>query len=233
VDPAAGERAWMRADALDGGRVPGLGEQPNAPEPPAASVRLELSPEGAQAVLDGRTEGQGAADAPGVTTMATHAGPHVLVVSWQGTPIWAGWLETPAGDSTVRVAAPPPPPCSTGDLSHVRVDSSSGAVAAGEARCAQWTAALAALPGATPGEVRVATCEANRCGPLLTWRAAAEVPWTPPPPRPAASWPTWATWGLVGAGAAIATGIVIVASGALQPPPSPETRFVSGGVRAQ
>jgi hypothetical protein len=97
------------------------------------------------------------------------------------------------------------------------------------ARCTQWVAALA---GDTPGEVRVALCEADRCGPLLSWRSAVTLPWSPPAERPRATWPAWATWGLVGAGAAIATGVVVFATGALQPPP-PETRFVSGGVKTQ
>ncbi len=233
VDPEAAEHAWMRADALDGGRVPGIGEQPAGRQPEAASVRLELSPEGAEAALDGEAIGpaqrQGPGDASATATLSTRAGPHVLVVSWHGVPIWAGWLETPAGTSSVRVTAPSPPPCSAGDLARVRIDPSSGAIAAADARCGQWTAAL---PGSTPAEIRVAACEANRCGPLLSWRAAVEIPWSPPPERAAASWPAWATWGLVGAGAAIAAGVVIVASGALQSP-APETRFVSGGVRTQ
>ena len=42
----------------------------------------------------------------------------------------------------------------------------------------------------------------------------------------------WTAWGLVGVGVAVATGVIIMASGALQPAPS-ETRFVSGGIKKQ
>jgi hypothetical protein len=69
---------------------------------------------------------------------------------------------------------------------------------------------------------------------LIEWNAAAPAnwTWTPPPQHPGGGWPTWATWGLVGAGAVIATGVVLVASGALQAAPT-ETRFVSGGIKVQ
>jgi hypothetical protein len=56
-----------------------------------------------------------------------------------------------------------------------------------------------------------------------------------PGDRPgAAGWPAWATWGLVGAGAAIATGIVVLATGAVgHAAPPAETRYVIGGIKTQ
>jgi len=79
--------------------------------------------------------------------------------------------------------------------------------------------------------VLVAVCEAGRCGVLLEWRAASSWTWSPPVSS-AARWPAWATWTLVGAGATVAAGIVLVASGIFQPAP-PGTRFVSGGLKTQ
>jgi hypothetical protein len=219
-DAEAAERAWMRAEALDGGRVAGIGEQASQAHPAAASLQVEVTPAGAQAWLDG---------APVSSAVETRAGPHQLLATWRGTPIWGGWLETPPGASTVHLTAPEPPPCSSHDLSRVRMAPSTAFLDASGARCADW---VAALPGDKPDEVRVAACEANHCGPLLSWRSAVTLPWSPPAERPRTTWPAWATWGLVGAGAAIATGVVVLATGALQPPP-PETRFVSGGVKTQ
>jgi hypothetical protein len=219
-DADAADRAWMRAAALDGGRVAGVGEQPAPGDPQAAALQLDFTPAGAQAWLDGR---------PVDAHVGTRAGPHQLLIAWQGTPIWAGWLETPAGSSTVHVTAPGSPPCSTNDLSRVRLGPAPAALDAPGVRCPEW---VAALGGEAPGEVRVATCEADHCGPLLSWRSAVTLPWSLPAERPHAAWPAWATWGLVGAGAAIATGAVVLATGVLQPPP-PETRFVSGGVKTQ
>jgi hypothetical protein len=96
-------------------------------------------------------------------------------------------------------------------------------------RCLSWIAATA---GETDG-VRVAVCSTDHCGPLVAWHAP--LPWTYAPPAErmrGGAWPTWATWGLVGAGAVVATGVVVLATGVLKPAPT-ETQFVSGGVRTQ
>lgn len=216
VDEEAAERAWRRAEALDGGRVPGVGEQAAATHPAAATLALEAPP-GIALVLDGR---------PVESTATTREGAHALVGTWEGAPVWASWIEAPAGSSTVRVAAPAPAACSRADVAHARV--AAGTVEAAQVRCDAWAAAL---PGAGADRVLVAVCEAGRCGPLLEWRAEAWT-WAPPPEPPRHGWPTWATWGLVGAGAVIATGVVLVATGAFQSAPA-ETRFVSGGVQKQ
>jgi hypothetical protein len=226
TDAIAADRAWLRAEALDGGRVVGVGEGSAPAHPPPATVQPEGTPAGAEVFLDGATV------TAGPSAIAAPAGPHVVVVTWRGAPIWASWIEVPPGPSTVRVAAPPPPPCSSTDVSQVRLAPAADRVDATGVQCPQWVAAT----GGAPGEVRVASCEADRCGPLLSWRAAATMlPWSPPPaPAAHGGWPAWGTWGVVGAGAAIAigTGVVLVASGALRSSP-PETRFVSGGIKTQ
>jgi hypothetical protein len=231
TDAAAADRAWTRAEALDGGRVAGVGEASSPAHPEPAKLRLEVTPSEGEVYLDGTPVQAGAGGASEISALA---GPHVVVVRWRGTPIWAGWIEAAAGTSIVRAAAPPPPPCSSSDLSRVRLMPTADGVDATGVRCPQW---VAALTGGTPGEVRVASCEGDRCGPLLSWRAAAPAqPWSPPPAAHAGGarggWPAWGTWGVIGAGAAIAigTGVVLVASGALRSSP-PETRFVSGGIK--
>lgn len=223
LDEEAADRAWLRAEALDGGRVAGVAEGMAAGHPADAAVALDPLPVAATLWVDGRT-------APsGLAVLSTRAGPHALVVTWDSAPIWAGWIEAPAGSSTVHIAIPTPPPCSSGDVGLAHLVG--GAVAAEQVRCHSW---VAALPGPRPASVLLATCEGGGCGTLLEWSAPSPGSWAwTPPARPVRTgWPTWATWGLVGAGAVVATGVVLVASGVLQPSPT-ETRFVSGGVRAQ
>jgi hypothetical protein len=229
VDVTAADRAWQRAEALDGGRVAGVGEEPARTGAAAATLTLDLTPDstsepvpGTQARLDGEPVHGG--------VVPTRAGPHALVVTWNDAPVWAAWIDVRPGSSSLRVVAPAPPPCSTDDLGRAHLHSR--AVDSD----AQW---IAAAPAAEPDAVRVAMCEAHACGPLVEWRWRAPSPttwaWTPPPDRGAATrggWPSWATWGLVGAGAVIATGVVILATGVLQPAPA-ETRFISGGIKAQ
>ncbi|HEY8086997.1 MAG TPA: hypothetical protein VIF09_04110, partial [Polyangiaceae bacterium] len=94
-DLDAADRAWARAEALDGGRVTGVGEAASGAHPADASLTLSLEPTGARAWLDGHPVGG--------TVVALHAGPHVVVVTSEDLPVWAGWIETPAGPSTLHV----------------------------------------------------------------------------------------------------------------------------------
>jgi hypothetical protein len=228
MDPEAAEREWVRAAALDGGRMPGLGEV-GARSPPADAQLLVAIPGGDEARLDGQRT-------PSTGAVATHAGPHSLVVTVGGAPVWAEWIETPPGTSTFEADAPVASPCSTVDAAQASMTTESGAAGeslrVGGVRCARW---VAGAPGPTPGTLRIASCEGARCGPLLVWRDVQ--PWAASPVAPSRighdrHWPGWATWVLTGAGVAVATGIVIAASGALQPAPT-ETRFVTGGLKTQ
>jgi hypothetical protein len=228
ADPEAAEAAWLRAEAIDGGRVAGVGEEASAGHPPPATIAVDLSPEDAQLWLDGSSVPD--------SVIATHAGAHALVITWGGAPIWAEWIETPAGSSSVRLDAPRAPDCSDRDVARAHVASDTtgtpgeDAIDARPVRCSAWVAAFA---GAGLGSVRMAVCETGRCGPAFEWRAPAPWTWSPPEERVNGrkGFP-WATWSLVGVGVAIATGAVIAASGALQPAPT-ETRFVSGGIKRQ
>jgi hypothetical protein len=231
VDPPdleAAEREWIRAEALDGGRMAGLGETSAAAHPADAELTLALPDlDGAQ--LDGE-------EVPRTGVVMTHAGPHALVVTAGGAPVWAGWLEVQAGRSTLSIDAPGAAPCSSPDVARATMEGD--ALRAERVRCARWVA-IARDPA--PGALRITPCEESRCGPVVVWRDVA--PWTGPArdsgrqgERPDASrgrhWPVWATWVLAGAGVAVAAGLAVAASGALQAAPT-ETRFVSGGLKNQ
>jgi hypothetical protein len=225
VDVEAADRAWTRAEVLDGGRTPGIAEKAFAPRPPAATLGIGLTAaEGMQAWLDGQ----------GVTaTVDTSAGLHALVVTWASVPIWAQWIEVPAGSSSIAVDAPSPPRCSRSDVGLARIFD--GAVHPGAVRCPHW---VAASPGNQPGEVRLASCVSDGCGPLLPWLAPA--PWTWTPPRSSGPtgrdhsgrWPAWATWSAVGAGATVVAGAAVILIDALKPAPT-ETRFVNNGLERE
>jgi hypothetical protein len=221
ADAEAAEGAWLRAEALDGGRVAAVGEEGSTKHPAPVTIALELSPGDAQAWLDGKPV-QG-------VTVATRTGAHALVVTSAGAPVWAEWIETRKDSSTFHVSAPSAPACSSDDVARAHLTRE--AFDAPHVRCAGWVAAAA---GVGPGSVRVATCEADRCGPVSEWRAPAPWTWSPPAERShgGPDWPAWATWTLVGTGSAIAAGVLIVASGALQSAPT-ETRFVSGGIKSK
>jgi hypothetical protein len=229
VDEEAADRAWMRAEALDGGRVAGVGERAAATHPAEATLVFDRLPAIATLQLDGRPQPARS------DRVATHEGPHAVRVTWGDAAVWAGWIDAPSGSSTLHLTVPAPPPCSQSDVDLATLVSSKNVpttVDAAGVRCASWATAL---PGSRPTSVLVASCDAGRCGALLEWNAPSPGSWTwsPPAERPHAGWPSWATWGLVGAGAVIATSVVVVvATGVLQAPAA-ETRFVTGGVKTQ
>jgi hypothetical protein len=232
ADDEAAERAWARAEAIDGGRGAGLGEVAGKLRAAAASVALEMTPR--DIVSPAGTPFGRAAESTVLVdglaaraVVATREGLHTIVVLRDGAPLWATWFETPAGTSTLRVSAPAAPACSSEDVGRARI--AAGRVEADGIRCTTWAAAL---PGGEEDSVLVAACERGRCGPLLEWRAPQSWTWEPPPEPSRHAWPTWATWSLVGAGAAIATGVVLVAAGVFQSAPT-ESRFTSGGVKVQ
>jgi hypothetical protein len=221
VDLEAAARAWLRAGALDGGRVPGVGEEDLPGHPSQTNMTIELESGEGQMWLDGGVVGS-------QTTMRTRgAGIHSVVVTKGGAPVWAGWIDVPAGSSTVRPEALNAIPCSTDDLA--RAAWFEAGIDAHRVRCPSWVAALA---GASPGSVAIAACGDGLCGLPIEWRAP--VPWMQAT-KPSAErdrrgrWPAWATWTAAGAAAAIAATVLVVV---LQPT-STETRFISGGLKTQ
>ena len=219
VDVDAAAAAWQRAEALDGGRVAGVGEQASASHAAGATVTIRVVPDDARVWFDGRPV------APG-TAIDTRAGVHDLIATWDDVPIWAAWIDAPAGPSAVAVSASGAPACSSVDVTRARVTGES--VDAARVRCATWVAVLA---GAEHGAIRIATCEEHRCGALFDWHSPLPWTWSPPAePDRRKGWPAWATWSIAGGGALVAAAAVVLASGVLQPAPS-ETRFVGGGVQ--
>ena len=221
MDEARAERAWLRAAGLDGGRAAGIGE-PQVPGAGGAVVTVHASiavvADGALTLwLDGAELAAGSVDRSPAA--------HQLLVTRDGAPVWAAWV-TLAEGTAVRVALAPSAPCTISDVAHARVRDN--AIEATGVRCPRW---IAARPTSASG-VLIASCEAERCGALVEWRApAAALPPSPPKPR-TSTWPSWATWTIVGGATALAAGVVLAASGALQPART-ETRFINGGIKTQ
>jgi hypothetical protein len=235
-DAEAGERAWMRAQALDGGRVAGIGEVGSAATPASATVALAFPVED-EARLDGIPVGAGdgipvGAGGSAVRSVTTVAGPHDLVVTIEGATVWAGWIDVPPGASRIDVDAPGAVPCSRADVARASTGAASVA-------CGSW---VAVSRGTQPGAIRIARCGAGRCDAAVEWSESAAWARATPPGSPSptdtpgaharAPWPAWATWALAGAGVVLATGIAIAASGALESAPT-TTRFVTGGLKPQ
>jgi hypothetical protein len=219
ADPNGAKQAWANADALDGGRLAGAGEQAHV-EAGAATLVPDLRPSPEwQVWIDGT-------EAPSAAPFASRAGPHAVVVTWREAPVWATWIEIPPGTSTVALSDFAPVPCSTSDFDSV-VRSATG-ISASRTRCARW---IAVAPGEVAGTVRVAACGADTCGPAALW---PETPaWDRPvPTRHDASrgWPAWATWGLVGTSAAVASGVAAGIVVLATQRSSNESRWVTGAL---
>jgi hypothetical protein len=172
-------------------------------------------------------EGQVWLDGIAVTEEAVEsaAGPHALVVTWDGAPLWASWIDTPPGPSSVRLSALDPTACSDADFEQVLAVRDR--VEAPLTRCGNW---VAVAPGPTSGEILFAVCENAECSPMTEWRSPPV--WSRPvePERKHSGLPAWATWGLVGTGvAAVATGVVIGVV-ALSSRSADRVEFVSGGL---
>ena len=132
ADAEAAEREWVRAEALDGGRMPGLGESGAASHPADAEVALGL-PGDDEALARRLARCRRAAVA------VTRAGLHALVVTADGAPVWAGWIELAPGRSTLAVDAPATSPCSSADTAHATFAAAAaggaGALRAERVRC--------------------------------------------------------------------------------------------------
>jgi len=218
-DPDRAARAWARAAALDGGRVAGVGEAATRGTAEAAALTVANLPAGATARVDGEL-----VDRSHVARRAP--GEHALVVAVDGAPSWASWVTLPAEGTTIDLPNLDAPACSRSDVSRAAA-SLTGALDASRVTCPAWIAVREARPGA----VAIARCEASRCAGWVEWRPGGDRQGGGPRPAEARPWPAWATWTIVGAGAAIAAGAIVVAAGAFDRAPR-ETRFVNGGLKA-
>jgi hypothetical protein len=225
-DQARGAAAWLRAAALDGGRVAGIGETEAPPTGGTVTATLEL--EGAAPGTTLRLDG--AELAPGPVTRP--AGEHQVTVS-DGTVVRAAAWVALADGARIRIRVPAAPPCSSEDLARAR--RTDDAIAAGGVRCGAW---IAVLPAQGPsGMLRIASCDKGACGPLVEWRALAPPvgPSGPPPTEELPKrgrWPAWATLTIFGAGIVAATTVALAAAGAFDKQRT-DARFVNGGIKVQ
>jgi len=242
-DAARAQAAWQEADALDGGRVPGVGETP-APRRRAtpAVIRVSGAPSHRLvAHLDGVVV-PGQLDESGALVFAVEVAPaeHHLRLSSGDETLFAAWVsiaETARGEETPFavpvILGSAASACSGAAFVAVSRDAG-GHVEASGVGCERW---VAAWPATRRGAVMVARCERDACSPALEWRLEA----TSLDGAGAGSgagtavhrtWPAWATWTALGVGAAGAAVITIIATGALEARPV-EQRFVAGGVRVE
>lgn len=225
-DPEAADRAWARAEALDGGRTPGLGEVAPAALPAPVDLVVDV-PADTTLWID--------AVATTKRVVALRPGPHAIVATQNAAPVWATWIDLADRTSTLRWSMRSAP-CSQDDVKNAAPGGET--ILARGVRCSRW---IAAERGSLPGAIRLATCQKDRCGELVEWRighaaaAGAEAAREQrqhdrrPAERAGRSWPSWATWTLVVAGVAVAAGAAVLASGVWRSAPA-ETRFVGGGL---
>lgn len=228
-DEARARAAWQDADALDGGRVAGVGETAFPPRPLRKTSFLLRGGSGARTVvrLDGRPLSTHARSGGGLTADADVApGEHQVVVAVDEQTVLASWLGVAAGaaPALVELHVPTTAACTSAAMSALEREGDH--IRAPGVGCPHW---VAVVPAPRAGGILVARCERDACGPLLEWRTESlPVALAPSPYR--STWPSWATWVLVGAVAATAGTVGLVATGALEQRPS-EPRFVAGGVR--
>lgn len=234
-DEARARAAWQDADAIDGGRSVGIGETAFVLRPVVRQTIVLHGDRGPRVVvrLDGNPLAKSTSENDRTTYVAdVGAAEHQLVVSVDGAPVFASWIST-AGEPTERPAPvdirlPGGEGCAATSFASVKRDDTS--IRADGVTCDRW---VAAIPGERRDSVLVARCERTTCGPLLEWRIDPFGHMGPPQAlAPSTTWPAWATWTLVGIGAATATTVALVATGAFETRPT-ETRFVAGGVRVE
>lgn len=238
-DAGAADEAWMQAEALDGGRIAGVGEESAQAHPALGALTLERVPASSYALA-----APAPASSPGhalalATTwidgrrmdsarFAVGAGPHAMVEIWNDGPIAAAWIDVVPGGLAVAKATAAPA-CSDMDLGRAHLEGST--VRADGVQCPRW---IAASVGLMPTSVRVASCAGARCEGFLDWRMTP--PWaenTPAPRRSSRRGPSVLVWGLAGAGVAVVAGVAVaaIASGALSSG-SAQTRFVQGPLQS-
>ena len=223
--------AWENAQALDGGRVPGIGETSFPPRPVLKTTIVVQGELGSRLALwfDGVPLGPGEKDARrAVYRVEVAPAEHHVLATSDGRVVFASWVAIAGRDPTARVIVSEVGACGRDRFADVR--HAGGQLQADGVTCPRW---IAAVPGDKRGSVLVARCERDACGPLLEWRVERLPAYGPPQPhRNLAGWPSWATWTLAGIGAATATTMALNATGVFEARPV-EPRFVVGGARQE
>lgn len=220
-DEARATRAWKRAAALDGGRVPGIGEAALG-DPTLVTSTLEFADEaGLEVRVDGEPKRPGA--------LRLGEAEHQFVVRRRGRLVWAAWVGVAEG-TVVTLPTSSPAPCSGEDFEGVRAES--GRLHAINVRCARWFVVVANPSGQGSS---IAQCSGPRCGVAVAMaspRALSETPSRSGDVAKRASEVTWLTWTVVSASALITSAAFVIASGAFDKPDR-SSRFVAGGLRVE
>jgi hypothetical protein len=200
-----------RARALEGPRAQPFQDRDRAARPAGSESAVAVSVTG----LDPRDtlEWDGVRVLPPLQALP---GEHQVRVLRRGWLIWAAWVSA-AGTKPVPFAAPSITPCTRDDLAGTTLGENAPAAAPGTL-CPRWAAARR-----HEGELEVALCRHSTCGRFH--RLPPESKAAPARPAPAAEsrpFPLWASVALAGAGAALATGVVLWQTGAFDPPPERE-----------
>lgn len=234
VEPKDDGRALLaaqEADALDGGRAPGIGEAtfPARPRTPATFVVQGAGSRAVVARLDGVELTGVAAEGNVVYSLDVVPAEHQVLVALDGDVVFSSWVAIAASAARTTI------PIRVGDegscAAIAGVTRDGNTVRAPNVACERW---VAAVPAERRGAVLVARCERSSCGPFLEWRSESSLgapnSGSEPPLARGAGWPAWATWTAIGVGAAVATTITLIATGVFESRPV-EQRFVAGGVR--
>jgi hypothetical protein len=230
-DEARARTAWENAEALDGGRVAGVGE---TAFPPRRKVKTSIVVRGGgpQLVvwLDGApiAPRTGAQEDGVVYPIEIAPAEHQLLATVDGRVVFASWIAIAGPEPPTHIAVSESAACERDQFAAVGHEN--GRVHAAGVTCPQW---IAAIPSERRGAVLVARCERDACGPVLEWRVE-RIPTHGPPQAHGthAGWPKWATWALVGIGAVTATSVALIATGVFESRPV-EPRFIVGGARQE
>ncbi len=236
-DEARARIAWENAQALDDGRVAGIGETSFPPRPKVeTAIALRAAhPERITLRLDGRVLKPTESTSHGAlykleVSPAEH---HLYATTESGRVVFASWIAIMQSSAatltspTTSIAVSEGGSCSREDFASVQ-QGAGGRVLAEGVTCDQW---IAAIPTPDrPNSVLVARCERDVCGPLLEWRVERLTAAPPQSLTKTSHWPAWATWTLVGIGAGAAASAALVATGVFESRPV-EPRFVVGGAR--
>jgi len=231
-DEARARTAWENAQALDGGRVPGIGETAFPPRPVVKTTIIVQGEPGPRLSLlvDGMPLDASERDARrAIYRVELAPAEHHLLAMSEGRVVFASWVAIAGQDPTARLTISEAGACGRDRFAGLaRRDGQ--IVNVSGVTCPRW---IAAVPGDKRASVLVARCERDACGPLLEWRVERLPAYGPPQPHgKVAGWPSWATWTLAGIGAATATTMALIATGVFEARPV-EPRFVVGGARQE
>ncbi len=199
-------KAWLRARALDGGRMRALGEDVDELAPAMVRTTFTWSKSTGDRATEATIFLDGRPIDPGVRELA--AGPHHLRILERGVLRIARWLEI-TDASQVTLEMPPPAACGRDDFGD---DAPHAAVT-----CPRWLAVRRTERG-----MSVARCAGPRCGSPVDVESERHRE---------ALLPGWIGWALVGVAGAAAAGLSVLA--ATRTPPPPPGAFVNGGIAVE